>query len=652
MYIIDAQTAETFQKNLNFRNEPRAKRAVIGIIVLSRADSTIFFEKKLRPTDKPKRAEKRQKMVAKRETSIKNTIKEYMFGFGLHKKNRRKLALIDCADASVSETSHFPATLGGSNDPLKTGFPFPFLEVSETKGGKLLLTPTDPTADVKINGTKISEPVELSGAATMQLGERLFYLSDDPKTIEKARNMDVSKWLVFYAETGRIEDEVPFARLKQSVLGRGLSGAGIAICPKGFELGFMFSSVFGDGSDSDATVPILSENSEAITCPLCWLKFDVGDAMSIAVHESLRGDPVLGQDEMLRFLPTSFTEDGVAIDPAGMPAPDVACPHCRRKLPPNYLELDRRIFSIVGAPSAGKSYYLSALISMLQGSLYKNFGIVLKDLDPSGNMLLTQMKNSLFSAKRPEDAILAKTALEGKMYERYPRFGKIVALPKPMTYSLSRDGAEGTSIIFYDNAGEHFEPGLDIEESPGAMHVASSSGIFFLFDPAANRNFKAALGDYPDPQLSIDGRLDQQDTILSEMEIRIKRILAIEPLKKIDTPLAILIGKCDMWKHLLKTPLAEPISDGKLDLAAVDSNSGILRDFLAEIDPTIPASAESISSNIRYFAVSALGHSPQMLLDGECAGKIAPIPSKIKPIDVEIPAIWLLSQSTKLIPTK
>lgn len=114
----------------------------------------------------------------------------------------------------------------------------------------------------------------------------------------------------------------------------------------------------------------------------------------------------------------------------------------------------------MGAPSAGKSYYLSALISMLQGSLYKNFGIVLKDLDPSGNMLLTQMKNSLFSAKRPEDAILAKTALEGKMYERYPRFGKIVALPKPMTYSLSRDGAEGTSIIFYDNAANTSNRGL------------------------------------------------------------------------------------------------------------------------------------------------------------------------------------------------
>ncbi len=576
-----------------------------------------------------------------------------MFGFGKNKKGARKVALVDCGDASIQETSKYPAKIGGGDSELKTDSPFPFLEISESKNGNLTLAPLDPNASVKINGTKILAPVEMSDVATLQVGEKLYYIIADAQMLEKARVMDTSKWLVFYSETGRIEDEVPFARLKSSVLSRGLNGAGIAICPRGFEIGFMFSSVFGDDKPSDisSAVPILSESSEAVTCPLCWLKFDVGDAMSIAVHESLRGDPVLGPDEMLRFLPTSFNEDGVALDPAGMPAPDVACPHCRKKLPPNYLELERRIFSIVGAPSSGKSYYLSALIRQLQSSLYKNFNIVLKDLDPSGNMLLTQMKNSLFSAKNPEDAILAKTALEGLMYERYPRFGKMVALPKPMTYSLSKDGAAGTSIIFYDNAGEHFEPGLDIEESPGAMHVASSSGIFFLFDPAANRNFKAAIGDYPDPQLTIDGRLDQQDTILSEMEVRIKRILAIEPSKKIDTPLAVLIGKCDIWRHLLKEPLGNPVAGGKLDLSIVEANSKVLRDFLIATDPSIAASAESISKNIKYFAVSALGHSPQMLTEGPCAGKIAPIPSKINPIDVEIPAIWALSQSTDLIPT-
>ncbi|MBQ6533761.1 MAG: hypothetical protein IJI37_01195, partial [Opitutales bacterium] len=427
-----------------------------------------------------------------------------MFGVGKRKKPL-SIALVNCADGSVSEYKKFPIAVGGENGELKAPSQFPVMEIARSKSGAFSISPANPDAGVKINGVKISAPVDFDGAATLQIGEHLYYVIADPQVLERARKMDVSKWLVFYSETGRIEDEVPFSRLKQSVLGRGLSGAGIAICPKNFDIGFMFSSVFSDSEENaefTSTIPMLSENSGAVTCPLCWLKFDIGDAMSIAVHESLRGDPVLGQDEMLRFLPTSFNEDGIALDPAGMPAPDIACPHCRKKLPPNYLELDRKIFSIVGAPSAGKSYYLSALIRQLQNALYKNFDIVLKDLDPTGNMLLTQMKNSLFSAKRPEDAILAKTALEGLMYERYPRFGKMVALPKPMSYSLSKDGETKTSIIFYDNAGEHFEPGLDIEESPGAMHVASSSGIFFLFDPAANRNFKRAIGNHPDPQLT------------------------------------------------------------------------------------------------------------------------------------------------------
>ncbi len=576
-----------------------------------------------------------------------------MFGFGRNKKSEETISLVACETGNIESFTKFPIVLGGDDGLLREASPFPFLSISREKDGSFFMTPLNSEANLKINGVKISAAAMLSDAATLQINDKLFYIIKSPEILERARAMDVSKWLVFYSETGRIEDEVPYARLKQSVLARGLSGVGIAICPKNFDIGFMFSSVFSDADENvemSSLIPMLSENSEAVTCPLCWLKFDIGDAMSIAVHESLRGDPILGNDEMLRFLPTSFNDDGVPLDPAGMPAPDIACPHCRKKLPPNYLELDRKIFSIVGAPSAGKSYYLSTLIRQLQNSLYQNFDIILKDLDPTGNMLLTQMKNSLFSAKRPEDAILAKTALEGLMYERYPRFGKMVALPKPMTYSLSKNGQVGTSLIFYDNAGEHFEPGLDIEESPGAMHVASSSGIFFLIDPAANRNFKIAIGDHPDPQLTIDGRLDQQDTILSEMEIRIKRILAIEPSKKIDTPLAILIGKCDIWQNLLEQKLGNPIENGCLDLATIDKNSEILRRFLSKIDPSIAASAESVSTKTRFFAVSSLGHSPQMLTEGMCAGKIAPIPSKINPIDVEIPVIWTLSQCTDLIP--
>ena len=44
-----------------------------------------------------------------------------------------------------------------------------------------------------------------------------------------------------------------------------------------------------------------------------------------------------------------------ALDALGLPCPDLACPHCRRKLPPGFLDVPHHIFSMVGAPSAGKS---------------------------------------------------------------------------------------------------------------------------------------------------------------------------------------------------------------------------------------------------------------------------------------------------------
>ena len=72
---------------------------------------------------------------------------------------------------------------------------------------------------------------------------------------------------------------------------------------------------------------------------------------------------------MLRFVPTEFNSKGQAMDAMGLPTTDVACPHCHRKLPPGFMDVTHHIFSIVGAPSAGKSYYLSVLVRQLQ----KNF---------------------------------------------------------------------------------------------------------------------------------------------------------------------------------------------------------------------------------------------------------------------------------------
>lgn len=207
-------------------------------------------------------------------------------------------------------------------------------------------------------------------------------------------------------------------------------------------------------------------------------------------------------------------------------------------------------------------------------------------------------------------------------------------------------------MIFYDNAGEHFEPGIDIHDSPGAMHVATSSGLIFLFDPTANARFKSRLVGIEDPQLTMRGRVDQQDTILAEMETRIKRVLGLSHDQKIATPLAFVVGKCDTWAHLLPSPLEPVVRDGGLDLAALDRNSDRVRAVLAELCPGLVASAESLASELRYFAATSFGHCPVTVETGPNRGRIAPDPLRLSPSHVQEPVYWLLRlASPDLIPS-
>jgi hypothetical protein len=395
----------------------------------------------------------------------------------------------------------------------------------------------------------------------------------------------------------------------------------------------------------------------ALTCPVCWLHFEKGDVMHVAVHEALKGDPIMGEDAMQRFKARSFNDRGQALDGMGLASTDIACPHCRRKLPPGFLDVPHHIFSIVGAPQAGKSYYLSVLIKTLQDSLFNNFGVALDDADPTANAMLNQMKTQLFSASDPESAYLIKTSFEGEMYELFRRQGRRVKLPKPFIFSVSsnRHPADTCSLVFYDNAGEHFQPGVDTTESPGAQHIASSAAIFFLFDPTYNYTFRRKLrGCSDDPQLSAKAaHLDQQDVILSETKVRIRKLLGLGPRDRITTPLALLVGKCDTWINLVgREKLREPIRDGAIDLGAIDANSALIRDFLAPICPSIVGSAESLSSDVRYFPVSPLGHSPVKFTDSTGAEKLGPDPMQLNPLFMEIPSLWALSKvAPSLVPT-
>jgi hypothetical protein len=64
---------------------------------------------------------------------------------------------------------------------------------------------------------------------------------------------------------------------------------------------------------------------------------------------------LLGEDAQQRFLATRFNNAGQALDAMSLPCSELACPHCRRKLPPSFLGMPHHIISLVGDQSAGKS---------------------------------------------------------------------------------------------------------------------------------------------------------------------------------------------------------------------------------------------------------------------------------------------------------
>ena len=560
--------------------------------------------------------------------------------FTLSKKTPT-LSWVDCLSGARGDIDTLPSALPGDGA-------HPSLSLVKS-GERVALEPSG-QGSALVNGAPLRQKLEVSEATTIQLPTALLVAAPGGQNNFAFIRTDL--WVLFDAQTGDQLGEFPPKTLLDAAQQLGRATDTLACTPQGLEVGFSLSQIAPLLAPPDEA-PLhpagkaqlaAEQNRGAHLCPVCWTRFDAGDALSIAVHEDLRGDPILGADARLRFQPTRFNDQGLALDPMGLACTDIACPHCRRQLPPGYLDRPHRIISLIGAPSAGKSYYLAVLTRTLQDRLPEDFNLAFKDGDPSGNMLLNQMRNTLFSAATPEDALLGKTALEGATYEKLPRLGRMVSLPRPFIYSVSRPGQQRneTSVILYDNAGEHFEPGIDIHDSPGAMHVATSSGLIFLFDPTANARFKAKLVGVEDPQLALKGRIDQQDSILAEMETRMKRVLGLAQDERIKTPLAFVVGKSDTWEKLLSSPLEPVIKGSALDLAAVRRNSGRVREVLVALCPGLVASAESLAEEICYFAATSFGHTPVMIQAGSNKGRIAPDPQRLAPAHVEEPLYWLM----------
>ncbi|MBT3638225.1 MAG: hypothetical protein HN531_14910 [Opitutae bacterium] len=410
-------------------------------------------------------------------------------------------------------------------------------------------------------------------------------------------------------------------------------------------------------SDPIPEIPKAEEipsNEGEFQCPICWLHFDGKHTKHISSHAELLGDSVLGKAEHRRFIPTKWDSSGNALDDFGLSAPDTACPHCHERLPAGFGEFQQHIFSIVGAPTSGKSYYLAILLKSLKRHLFHKFEVSFMDQDPEYNIELNDIINKLFTARSAPEGRIQKTQMKGINYKQVTRGGQDVDLPKPYMFSISRTNVENTDscIVFYDNAGEHFLPNHSRAEDFHILHVAKASVLFFLYDPLVNIDVRHALVNVESDQLELETVPDMQATILSQMNVKISRALGKPTAQKLDAPLAVVVGKCDIWHSLVPDwkKIVDPTGkDNVLNHRAIDSNSAIIRGFLNEYSPEIVATVERMSRTVRYFPVSAFGHKPKEHVFKDSEGRevkdVAPEAGKIKPFLIEIPTEWAISQT-------
>ena len=384
------------------------------------------------------------------------------------------------------------------------------------------------------------------------------------------------------------------------------------------------------------------KEDKEICCPHCWQRFPLSHALAVSSHPKLTGDSILGKNAPQRFTPVNVDQQGIPVDAMGVSVREYACPWCHHKLPPYFERIRQMIFSLVGMANAGKTYYLTTMLHELEYALPREFGITFRDADSSGNAPLNMMRVKLFNAVGLQDAYLEPTAVESDLYHDVWKKGQYVRAPRPLVYSLSREKKTYTMVV-YDTAGASYDPD-DSTNELATGHLEAASAILFLFDPTVDIAFSKVIKNTKDTKkLGGQPRQERQALMLSEMEMRLRAALHLPPEKKLDVPLAVIIGKSDAWQELLGSePLLPSVRSGQFQPKFVDVNSKRLRELLFSISPNICMNAEAISTNVRYFAVSSFGGDPETFTDDRGQAHLVPPDGVVHPNRVIDPVLWAL----------
>ena len=390
----------------------------------------------------------------------------------------------------------------------------------------------------------------------------------------------------------------------------------------------------------------------------------------MAAHPELRGDPLLSPDEPVRFLPSRFAVSGEALDEYGSRCQRLACPRCHLGIPPALMEHPIRIFSLVGGPGSGKSYFLAAAAWRLRQTLPSMFALTFSDADPLCNRIISENEERLFLQDDPGRLVyIEKTELAGAQYDSV-QFdpGEPTLYPHPFLFTIrpTRDHVNGHGadvlsevVCLYDNAGEHFLPGADTPSAPGTQHLARSKNLFMVFDPLQDVRFRALLrSKVDDPQLGQASRAFRQDVVLQEMVDRVRRYGGLSSDSPVRQPLTVIVTKSDAWgPELLRgvditsDPYAMEVRPngriiGRVDKRRVEEVSRRVEGIIRQTAPEFAAAAQDSSERVLYVPVSSIGTAPE--LDAQ-SGLLKVRPSQIRPSWVTVPFLYEFSRWGKIV---
>lgn len=412
-----------------------------------------------------------------------------------------------------------------------------------------------------------------------------------------------------------------------------------------------------------------------VVCPHCWHDFHDDEAWYISRHPELRGDAVVADpDAFRRFGPHEVKVDrsGIVKDTLGLEMTERACPRCHLQIPVEMLERRPYFVSVAGAPSAGKTYFLTSMLHTLGLQMARSFKFNFSYCDSHDVRAFKDYDKQLFQGSANEDTVLPKTDMEMNTNVVALDGMRQVFLPKPFMFRFvpTQDHpyvAQGKAVadanfVFYDNAGEAFDPdnGLHRQaEYRTTQHLKESAGVMFTYDPLQDGHVRDRLVGSQDPQVTVRPQTCAQEAMLGNLIDQMRSFRGLSARDRIDVPLAVCVQKFDAWRSLL--PAWATIDDtsveylkqfeiAALDVGEISSNSLVVRQLLDDVAPQFVSLAESSFSVVRYFPVSALGTSPK--LSGEVSGantRLVVRRGDIHPVRVTDPLLWFLSR-WKLIP--